>query len=188
MASNEETEKNEVSSIEILGQKFSYPTTWKGVCSIAVVGATICYIAYQMTPERIRALSELLKEKKILESSLVNANNAVTATQNELNVFKSVVNDSTESPEVDSDGEKAYSKTLVDVMTQKSQKLKEASTEGTRARKIYEDSIRNLQWETNSSVLLSESFMKPIPADVKLNRSISERLISSDVLEKTDED
>jgi hypothetical protein len=32
-------------SIEILGQKFSYPTTWKGVVAIGCVCASICFVS-----------------------------------------------------------------------------------------------------------------------------------------------
>jgi len=63
-------------SIEFLGQKFSYPTTWQGAFSILVVSASISFLAYALSPEQIKSYGGLISSEtaKIFEGDLVQIN------------------------------------------------------------------------------------------------------------------
>ena len=66
-------------SIEILGQKFSYPSTWQGTASILIVGATICFIAWTLEPQQINAyVNGISPSNKETESKLVAVNKSLT--------------------------------------------------------------------------------------------------------------
>lgn len=43
-------------SIELLGQKFSYPATWQGAFSVLVVSASLTVAAVMLSPEQIESL------------------------------------------------------------------------------------------------------------------------------------
>lgn len=63
-------------SIELLGQKFSYPSTWQGAFSVLVVCAAISFIASTLEPDQIDSYRSLFdtQSSKQVEDSLVNLN------------------------------------------------------------------------------------------------------------------
>ncbi len=63
-------------SIEFLGQKFSYPTTWQGVSAVFVVCAAITTLAIMLSPEQIESIGIALgtDSERQFESELVAIN------------------------------------------------------------------------------------------------------------------
>jgi len=63
-------------SIEVLGQKFSYPSTWHGTVSILIVCASISFIAYALEPEQINSYGGWFgsESDKKIEEGLVDLN------------------------------------------------------------------------------------------------------------------
>lgn len=87
-----ETVAIESNSIEILGQKLSYPTTWKGVWSVGLVGGTICFVAWTFDPLKIKELKELIEvlksEKSVLKSENQDLAVKINTTEEELTLVK----------------------------------------------------------------------------------------------------
>lgn len=50
-------------SIELLGQKFSYPTTWQGTLSVMAVSAAIAFLGYTLDADQIRSYQGLFAGK-----------------------------------------------------------------------------------------------------------------------------
>lgn len=67
-------------SIELLGQKFSYPTTWQGASSILVVCASLTVFAMNLSPEQaeIIRLAFGSESDKQFESGLVEINEKIS--------------------------------------------------------------------------------------------------------------
>ena len=63
-------------SIELLGQKFSYPTTWQGAFSVLVVCASITILVATLSPEQIKSIGIALgtESDREFESELVAIN------------------------------------------------------------------------------------------------------------------
>ncbi|MFC1824386.1 hypothetical protein ACFL9T_16885 [Thermodesulfobacteriota bacterium] len=63
-------------SIEFLGQKFSYPTTWQGSFSVLIVCISISFIAFTLSPEQIKSYSAWFgsESDKKFEGDLVSIN------------------------------------------------------------------------------------------------------------------
>lgn len=56
-------------SIEFLGQKFSYPSTWQGAFSVLVICSSLTVIAVMLSPEQVNAYGSLVgseSEKSVL--------------------------------------------------------------------------------------------------------------------------
>lgn len=64
----------ESNSIEILGQKLSYPTSWHGVLAIGIVGATIVFSLKVLDADRIDAYARSYQEGKIVSDGVKVAN------------------------------------------------------------------------------------------------------------------
>jgi hypothetical protein len=73
-------------SIEILGQKFSYPTTWQGTASILVVCLALVAIAFIFDGERIKAIGDVIDSasKATIDDALQKANTTITNQANEI--------------------------------------------------------------------------------------------------------
>lgn len=68
-------------SLEILGQKISYPETWQGVSAVVAVCLTVVFIAYILDENRINAISKALAENK---KQVISAGNKKIANAEEL--------------------------------------------------------------------------------------------------------
>lgn len=68
-------------SIEVLGQKFSYPTTWQGAISILVVCLCISFLAYTLDPDKIDSYAGWRgpQSDKSLETGLIKTNKTLNA-------------------------------------------------------------------------------------------------------------
>jgi len=71
-------------SIDILGQKFSYPSTWQGVVAVLVICCAVVALAYIFDGERIRAVGDAVAvanrdaldaSKEALEKASITINN-----------------------------------------------------------------------------------------------------------------
>lgn len=73
-------------SIEFLGQKFSYPTTWQGAFSVLVVCASLSFLVYKLSPEQIDSIGTLLgrTSDQQFENNLVEVNQKLKAHNKEL--------------------------------------------------------------------------------------------------------
>lgn len=63
-------------TIEILGQKFSYPTTWQGTTAIFFVCLCVSFLAWTLEPSQISAYVNGLspQDNKITEEKLISVN------------------------------------------------------------------------------------------------------------------
>ncbi len=88
-------------SIEILGQKFSYPDTWQGTAAILCVCICVAFLAYTLTPAQIDALAGVTRaDDKKVEAKLTEINKKLLE---ENNYLKEQIAQVVENPEVDSD-------------------------------------------------------------------------------------
>lgn len=89
-------------SIEILGQKFSYPTNWYGFGSVVAVCTAIVLIAYTLDADRLRGWTTLAKEYDTqssdyiakLENSVNDANVLISNKNKEIARLREIVDKS----------------------------------------------------------------------------------------------
>jgi len=63
-------------SIEVLGQKFSYPKTWQGTASVFFICITLAFFAWTLEPEQINSYKGIFASEadKQVEDRLVTLN------------------------------------------------------------------------------------------------------------------
>tara|TARA_B110000503_G_scaffold31602_1_gene51099 strand:- start:1249 stop:1494 length:246 start_codon:yes stop_codon:yes gene_type:complete len=73
-------------SIEILGQKFSYPSTWQGAFSVLIICVSVTTLAITLLPEQIESLGIALGTEldKQFESDLVGINEKLSKENSSL--------------------------------------------------------------------------------------------------------
>ena len=73
-------------TIEVLGQKLSYPTTWQGTAAVLIVCVCMAFLAYTLTPSQIDSYANLLegKTEQKINDELLNTNNQLNTQIEEL--------------------------------------------------------------------------------------------------------
>jgi len=96
-------------TIEILGQKFSYPTTWQGTSSVLIICLCVSFLGYTLDAKQIDSYSNLLNgtTERAFNESL----ETIAKLNSDIEGMQSTINQLTEKANLaDEEKQEVYSK------------------------------------------------------------------------------